>query len=66
MIFFFHLSAKYSIIIVENFATNKMIKEDVTVKQFFGVSQSGNLQEAVRGLSNPQLILLMSNSDQIE
>ena len=66
MIFFFHLSAKYSIIIVENFATNKMIKEDVTVKQFFGVSQSGNLQEAVRGLSNPQLILLMSNSDQFE
>ncbi len=36
------------------------------MKQFFGKSQSGNLQEAVRGLHNPQLILLLSNSDQFE
>ncbi len=36
------------------------------MKQFFGVSQSGNLQEAVRGLKNPQLIMLMSNSEQFE
>lgn len=36
------------------------------VKQFFGMSQSGNLKEAVRGLLNPQVILLMSNSDQFE
>ncbi|MCI8454655.1 MAG: hypothetical protein HFE84_08595 [Lachnospiraceae bacterium] len=36
------------------------------MKQFFGLSQNGNLKEAVRGLTNPQLILLMSNSDQFE
>lgn len=36
------------------------------MKQFFGMSQSGNLQEAVRGLNNPQLIMLLSNSDQFE
>ncbi len=36
------------------------------MKQFFGMSQSGNLQEAVRGLHNPQMILLMSNSEQFE
>lgn len=36
------------------------------MKQFFGKSQSGNLQEAVRGLSNPQFIMLLSNKDQFE
>lgn len=36
------------------------------MKQFFGTSQSGNLQEAVRGLNNPQLIMLLSNSEQFE
>lgn len=36
------------------------------MKQFFGVSQSGDLKEAVRGLDNPQLIMLLSNSDQFE
>lgn len=36
------------------------------MKQFFGMSQSGNLQEAVRGLHNPQLIMLLSNSEQFE
>lgn len=36
------------------------------VKQFFGMSQRGDLKEAVRGLLNPQLILLMSNGDQFE
>ncbi len=35
-------------------------------KQFFGRSQSGNLREAVSGLQNPKLILLMSNADQFE
>lgn len=30
------------------------------------MSQSGNLQEAVRGLNKPQLIMLLSNSDQFE
>ena len=36
------------------------------MKQFFGMSQSGNLQDAVRGLKNPQLIMLLSNSEQFE
>ncbi len=36
------------------------------MRQFFGKSQSGNLQEAVRGLESPQLIMLLSNSDQFE
>lgn len=36
------------------------------MKQFFGMSQSGNLQEAVHGLNNPQLIMLLSNSGQFE
>lgn len=36
------------------------------MKQFFGMSQTGNLEEAVRGLSKPQLIMLFSNSEQFE
>lgn len=36
------------------------------MKQFFGMSQHGDLKEAVRGLSRPQLIMLMSNSQQFE
>ncbi len=36
------------------------------MRQFFGMSQRGDLKEAVRGLTNPQLIMLMSNSDQFE
>lgn len=36
------------------------------MKQFFGMSQSGNLKEAVRGLGKPQLLLMMSNSEQFE
>ena len=36
------------------------------MKQFFGMSQKGELQEAVRGLGNPQLIMLFSNGDQFE
>lgn len=36
------------------------------MKQFFGISQSGDLKEAVRGLERPQLIMLLSNSDQFE
>lgn len=36
------------------------------MKQFFGTSQSGNLKDAVQGLNNPQLIMLLSNSDQFE
>jgi len=30
------------------------------------MSQSGNLQEAVKGLNSPQLIMLLSNNDQFE
>lgn len=36
------------------------------MRQFFGMSESGNLSEAVRGLERPQFIMLMSNSDQFE
>ncbi|MCI8668599.1 MAG: hypothetical protein HFI34_03585 [Lachnospiraceae bacterium] len=36
------------------------------MKQFFGMSQSGNIEEAVRGLNNPELIMLLSNSEQFE
>lgn len=36
------------------------------MRQFFGMSQRGNLQEAVLGLRNPQLIMLLSNGDQFE
>ena len=36
------------------------------MKQFFGMSRSGNLEEAVRGLHNPQFIMLLSNSTQFE
>lgn len=36
------------------------------MKQFYGKSEKGDLKEAVRGLSNPQLIILMTNKDQFE
>ncbi len=36
------------------------------MRQFFGMSQSGNLQEAVQGLRDPQLIMLLSNDEQFE
>ncbi|MCI8549632.1 MAG: hypothetical protein HFI68_03375 [Lachnospiraceae bacterium] len=36
------------------------------MRQFFGMSQSGNLDEAVRGLRNPQFIMLLSNDTQFE
>lgn len=36
------------------------------MRQFFGMSQSGNLSEAVDGLENPQFIMLMSNNAQFE
>ena len=36
------------------------------MRQFFGMSQSGDLKEAVRGLNNPQVILLISNNEQFE
>ncbi|MDE7247505.1 MAG: FIST C-terminal domain-containing protein [Lachnospiraceae bacterium] len=36
------------------------------MRQFFGMSQNGNLKEAVQGLKNPQLIMLLSNNEQFE
>lgn len=36
------------------------------MKQFFGMSQRGDLADAVRGLSNPQFIMLLSNGEQFE
>ena len=36
------------------------------MRQFFGMSQSGNLAEAVRGLDRPQFIMLLSNHAQFE
>ena len=36
------------------------------MRQFFGMSQNGNLEEAVYGLNNPQMIMLLSNSEQFE
>lgn len=36
------------------------------MRQFFGMSGNGDLNEAVRGLKNPQLIMLLSNGDQFE
>lgn len=36
------------------------------MRQFFGTSQSGVLEEAVRGLYNPEFIMLLSNDAQFE
>lgn len=36
------------------------------MKQFFGMSQRGDLDEALQGLYRPQFIMLFSNSDQFE
>ena len=36
------------------------------MKQFFGMSQRGNLDEALRGLHAPQFIMLFSNDGQFE
>ena len=36
------------------------------MKQFFGTSQRGNLDEALQGLYNPQFIMLLSNDAQFE
>ncbi len=36
------------------------------VKQFFGKSTRGDIQEAVRGLNDPKLLLLLSNTGQFE
>ena len=36
------------------------------MKQFFGMSQTGSLEEALRGLYQPQFIMLLSNEEQFE
>ncbi|MCI8538893.1 MAG: hypothetical protein HFF18_09580 [Oscillospiraceae bacterium] len=36
------------------------------MKQFFGMSQRGSLDEALQGLRNPQFIMLLSNETQFE
>lgn len=36
------------------------------MRQFYGKSQCGDLKEAVRGLSNPQFIMLFSNKEQFD
>ena len=36
------------------------------MRQFYGMSQRGNLDEAVQGLHSPQFIMLLSNTDQFE
>ncbi|MCI8801559.1 FIST N-terminal domain-containing protein [Acetatifactor muris] len=36
------------------------------MRQYFGMSQKGDLTEAVRGLRNPQFIMLLSNNTQFE
>ncbi len=36
------------------------------MKQFYGMSPRGNLEEAVHGLNDPQLIMLFSNAKQFE
>ena len=36
------------------------------MKQFFGMSQRGNLDEALQGLYSPQFIMLLSNGDQFK
>ncbi len=36
------------------------------MRQFFGMSQHGNLQEAVAGLSHPQFLMLLSGNGQFE
>ena len=36
------------------------------MKQYFGMSQTGNLKEAAQGVHAPGLLILMSNADQFE
>lgn len=36
------------------------------MKQLYGMSQTGNLKEAVKNISNPKLLILMSNPKQFE
>ena len=35
------------------------------MKQYFGMSQTGNLKEAAQGVHAPGLLILMSNADSL-
>ena len=43
-----------------------ILEGDNSMKQFYGMSQRGNLDEALQGLYSPQFIMLLSNNDQFE
>ena len=36
------------------------------MQESYGTSPSGNLKEAVRGISNPAFLILMSNAEQFD
>lgn len=50
--------------IYDNDITHYCIKGDTILKQFYGMNQTGNLKEAVKGLHDPKLLLLLSNEKQ--
>ena len=43
-----------------------LLKGGGKLKQFYGMSQRGNLEEALQGLYQPQFIMLLSNESQFE
>lgn len=49
-----------------NISASILQKGEDGVKQFFGMSQRGNLEEALQGLRQPQFIMLLSNDAQFE
>lgn len=59
------ISAEHLWRFVNNYTISGEGKEH-NVKQFFGKSQSGNIKEAVNGLQQPDMLLLLSNADQFE
>lgn len=38
----------------------------IQIKQSFGMSNKGNLREAISGLKSPEAMLLLSNAEQFE
>lgn len=44
--------------------TIENVKEMMVVRQFYGTSRSGSIREAVKGLSEPKGIILLSNAEQ--
>ena len=49
-----------------NVSVSILQKGEDRVKHFFGMSQRGNLEEALQGLRQPQFIMLLSNDAQFE